>query len=186
MNIFFLDPEPTKIAEYHIDKHCVKMVLEISQLLCTAHHLHPFEELPEKFYKKTHHNHSSAIWARESIANYCYVCEIGLCLLAEYSYRYGKVHASDSVIQWCTDNLPDIPAYKPEYSMGSRLVTSKPALAMPDRYKSECPIESYRNYYINGKQYTDSGKWMMKYKNRDYPEWFPDWLVEKCLENNGK
>jgi hypothetical protein len=28
MNIFFLDLDPTKSAEYHVDKHVVKMILE--------------------------------------------------------------------------------------------------------------------------------------------------------------
>lgn len=37
MNIFYLDPNPTKCARYHADKHCVKMVLEYAQLLSTAH-----------------------------------------------------------------------------------------------------------------------------------------------------
>lgn len=28
MNIFVLDNNPKKCAEYHVDKHCVKMILE--------------------------------------------------------------------------------------------------------------------------------------------------------------
>ena len=37
MNIFFLDKDPIIAAQYHCDKHCVKMILEYAQLLSTAH-----------------------------------------------------------------------------------------------------------------------------------------------------
>jgi hypothetical protein len=36
MNIFFLDKNPQKAAEYLCDKHVPKMLLESSQMLCTA------------------------------------------------------------------------------------------------------------------------------------------------------
>jgi deoxyribose-phosphate aldolase len=36
MNIFILDTDIKKCAEYHLDKHCVKMILETTQLLNNA------------------------------------------------------------------------------------------------------------------------------------------------------
>jgi hypothetical protein len=36
MNLFYLDDNFEKCAEYHVDKHIVKMPLEVAQLLCTA------------------------------------------------------------------------------------------------------------------------------------------------------
>ena len=36
MNLFYLDEDMDKCAEYHVDKHIVKMPLEAAQLLCTA------------------------------------------------------------------------------------------------------------------------------------------------------
>jgi len=41
MNIFFLDWDVKKCAEYHCDKHIVKMILETAQLLCGVHHMTP-------------------------------------------------------------------------------------------------------------------------------------------------
>ena len=38
MNIFYLSSCPQEAAESHNDKHCVKMILEYAQMLCTAHH----------------------------------------------------------------------------------------------------------------------------------------------------
>jgi hypothetical protein len=46
-----------------------------------------------------------------------------------------------------------------------------PALAMPDQYKTSCPVESYRNYYINEKNH------IAEWKNRDIPYWFEEELV---------
>ena len=37
MNIFYLHKDTRKCAEYHNDKHTVKMILEYAQLLSTAH-----------------------------------------------------------------------------------------------------------------------------------------------------
>lgn len=37
MNIFYLDRDPVKAAEYAVDRHVVKMIQETAQLLSTAH-----------------------------------------------------------------------------------------------------------------------------------------------------
>ena len=39
MNIFYLDHDQKKCAQMHTDRHCVKMILEYAQLLCTTHHV---------------------------------------------------------------------------------------------------------------------------------------------------
>ena len=36
MNIFFLHSNPRRCAKYHSDKHLVKMILELTQLLTCA------------------------------------------------------------------------------------------------------------------------------------------------------
>ena len=37
MNVYFLDRDPIKAAEYHVDRHVIKMIEELGQLLSTAH-----------------------------------------------------------------------------------------------------------------------------------------------------
>lgn len=37
MNIFFLDVDVKESAKYHVDRHVVKLRLELAQLGCTAH-----------------------------------------------------------------------------------------------------------------------------------------------------
>jgi len=155
MNIFFLDFDTKKCATYHCDKHVVKMILETAQLLCGVHHVTPQanEQVP---YKLSHKNHPCAIWSRESLSNYLYLCDLGLELCREYTYRYGKRHKSQEVIEWCIMNKPNIPDNG----------FTEPPRAMPDEYKVDSVIDSYRNYYIGAK----SG--FTTWRNRDTPKWF--------------
>jgi len=155
MNIFFLDENPTLSAKYHVDKHVVKMILETAQLLCSVHHVtgQYTDQVP---YKLSHKNHPCAVWARESLSNYLYLCELGLELGKEYTYRYGKKHKSIEVIEWCIVNKPNIPD----------IGFTTPARAMPDEFKVDSVVESYRNYYMGAK--SDLASW----KNREKPFWF--------------
>lgn len=170
MNIFFLDWDVKKCAEYHCDKHVVKMILETAQLLCGTHHMthqvttkcppstaqvtaQVTDQVP---YKLSHKNHPCAIWTRESLSNYLYLCELGLELCKEYTYRYGKRHKSQDVIEWCVTNKVKI------CDNGF----TNPPKAMPDEYKVDDVVESYRNYYRGAK----SG--FAVWKNRETPSWF--------------
>jgi hypothetical protein len=155
MNIFFLDFDTKKCAEYHCDKHVVKMILETAQLLCGVHHMTP-TSTPQVPYKLSHKNHPCSIWVRESLSNYLYLCDLGLELCKEYTYRYGKRHKSQDVIEWCIINKPNI----------EDVDFTNPPKAMPDEYKVIDVVQSYRNYYIGAK----SG--FTSWKNRNTPEWF--------------
>ena len=155
MNIFFLDEDVKKCAQYHVDKHVVKMILETAQLLCGVHHVtaHDSAHVP---YKLSHKNHPCSIWCRESLSNYLYLCELGLELSKEYTYRYGKRHKSQDVIEWCLINKPNIPDIE----------FTDPAKAMPDEFKVDSVVESYRNYYMGAKFS------LAAWKNREKPFWF--------------
>jgi hypothetical protein len=88
MNIFVLSLKPKEAAKWHVNKHCVKMILEAAQLLCTAHRLldgkliligkrkhWKVEENDDILYKATHVNHPCAKWARGSLGNYNWLYE---------------------------------------------------------------------------------------------------------------
>ena len=152
MNIFVLDLDPIKCAIYHSDKHCIKQILESAQLLCGVHWF-TGQSAP---YKLTHKNHPCSIWVRQSIKNYQFLCKLGKELCNEYTYRYGKTHKSESVIDWCIENTPNIP------DIGFTCLPK----AMPDEYKVDSVVESYRKYYI-GSKYS-----FAYWKNRNTPEWF--------------
>ena len=48
MNIFYLHKHPEIAAQMHVDKHCVKMILETCQLLSTAHRILDGEQVMGK------------------------------------------------------------------------------------------------------------------------------------------
>lgn len=156
MNIFVLDTDPIKCAIYHNNKHCIKQLLETSQILCGVHHMTD-QDTDQVPYKLSHKNHPCSIWARECLENYIWLCDLGMALCREYTHRYNKRHKSQAVIEWCYDNLPNIP------ELGD---ITPFALAMPDECKTDDPVESYRRYYMMHKQ--NIANWKM----RDIPKWY--------------
>jgi hypothetical protein len=155
MNIFALDLDTKKCAQYHVDKHITKMCVEYAQLLCGVHHMTDSQYVIP--YKLSHKNHPCSIWVRECIENYTWLCDLGIALCDEYRYRYGKRHKSLDVIEWAL-------FYKPNLPTNGDITPF--ALAMPDECKVHSAVESYRLYYITYKK--SLGTW----KNRNQPEWF--------------
>ena len=153
MNIFYLDNDVDIAAQYHTDKHVVKMILEYAQLLCTSHRIVDNIE-SDVLYKSTHKNHPSAKFVRMTSGNYYYVYQLFLALCREYTYRYGKVHKTDSRLRHA---LKDAPIH---ITIGD--MTRVPQ-AMPDKYKCYDSIIAYRNYYRNDKVH------LHKWKKRSIP-----------------
>lgn len=135
-------------AEWHCDKHVVKMILETCQLLCTAWRvLDPDGHVYVPPYKKTHVNHPCAKWARTSESNYKWLAHLGRALCAEYTHRYGKVHKCKVMIDTLSDHVP--PALPVAFTA--------PAMAMPDEYKVDNDaIAAYRKYYAGAKEHLHS------------------------------
>jgi len=152
MNIFYLDENLELNAQYHCDRHILKMCIEQNQLLSAAHLMNG-SEAP---YKLTHKNHPCAIWTRASLSNYMWLCNSTLALCKEYTFRYGKIHKSEEVANWHLNHLPLI------QDIG---ITERPK-CMDEIYKRDSVIESYREYYRLGKSHLHS------WKKRDKPEWF--------------
>lgn len=151
MNIFILDENPELASQYHVDKHIVKMPLETAQLLCTSHWL-TGGEAP---YKPSHAKHPCNLWLLKSKKNYEWLVNFGLELCKEYTHRYKKYHKCEEIINWCKNNTPNLPdVEKTEYP-----------LAMPDVYKTQDAIQSYRNYYIFDKKH------LHRWSNRNTPNW---------------
>jgi hypothetical protein len=153
MNIFFLSFNPRTAAEHHCDKHVVKMILETAQLLYTAHWVASRNVLPQNAYRMTHFNHPCAIWTRESKDNYVWLCQLGMALCKEYTFRYGKVHKTQTHIQWLAAHVPDLP------DVGVTEIRQ----AMPPEYKRPNVVEAYQTYYLGAKRR------MLRYSKRSPP-----------------
>jgi hypothetical protein len=145
MNIFYLDPDPAKAANYFYDKHKVKMILESAQMLCTAHH-HYAELYDYKTfvpYKKAHYNHPSTIWTRGNRSQYLWLYNHMLALGEEYTKRYNKKHLT---ITKCKIPLMFIPKGIPDGFF------TEPPQCMPDEYKVPGDsLSAYWNYYEQDK-----------------------------------
>ena len=188
MNIFYLDPNPQTCAEMHCDKHVVKMIIEYAQLMSTAHRVLDGEEyienkivygsfpyryrkmkrwrLPDDretiLYSATHINHPSAVWCRQSHANYNWLYRHFKALLNEYTYRYGKQHKCNDMaygffgLTFSPKNIP-FTSFTPVHE----------AMA-PEYIVSNDSVQNYRNYYKQGKKH------LHKWTKREMPDWMAD------------
>ena len=179
MNIFILDNDPVTAAQMQCDKHVTKMIVESAQMLSTVHRMldGTMERRPSKsgamlqywklhddrediVYKACHFNHPSTIWTRESKANYDwhYKHFIGLC--DEYTYRYGKVHSTDTKLR---KHLVHSPNNIPMKGM----TPFKLAMGSNPECMFEDAVKSYRAFY-----HTKQAKFNMAWTKRPQPKWF--------------
>jgi len=175
MNIFFLDSSPILSAQYAVDRHVVKMILETCQLLSTAHRVLDGTKVigksktgrnvtryqlddwrQDSIYQATHINHPSSVWCRENVANYVWLHSHLAALLQEYTFRYNKVHSC----AFLCESLRTTPL---NIQPGS---FTQPTPAMDVSYiVSSDSVENYRNYYKQGKVH------LHKWTKREKPFW---------------
>lgn len=154
MNLFILDYDFNKCAKYHNDKHVVKMILEGIQLLNNAASIRSKTYVP--VYKTTHLNHPVSKWVSESKENFDWQFNLFKSLCQEYTFRYNKIHKCQSF----TSIFNSLEANFPSQSL------TPFALCMPDQYKTDDAVESYRNYYL-----AEKAK-IAKWTKREKPDWW--------------
>lgn len=162
MNIFYLHQLPMLAAQYHCDKHVGKMLIESCQLLATAHH--HFGNGHAVSYRPTHVNHPSAIWVRQSRLHYDWLSDLARGLGRQFLWRYGHDHKSRGI--WFRELM-----YAPPAMQDLPLRWTPPTLAMPDEYKSDDHLVSYRRYYAS-----KAATMPLVYNRGNSPQ--PDWLQE--------
>lgn len=181
MNIFVLDLDPKKCAEYHCNSHIVKMITEHNQILgsiaYTARGTQRKRDITPEFITKYfkgfprkdednkprpygigYTNHPCTKWAAASIQNYMWLCNLTLRMCDEYTHRYGRKHAGEDICRWYYSNMPG--------SLPMLQMTTF-AQAMPDDCKDLDVVKAYRNYYINHKAR------FAKWPDNRVPEWWP-------------
>jgi len=187
MNVFYLDHNPNKCAQMHLDSHSSKMCVEYAQLLSTTHrvvdgemwygrttngrkiqrYFHPDSVLNQELYKACHINHPSAQWVRYSKSNYQWLYDMWTALCSEYTFRYGRIHESFRKLEYHLlippMNLKDKGFTQPTPAMGSH----------PHCIVEGDSISSYRNYYWEAKR--NFAKWTKRKK----PEW---WYERERIE----
>ena len=186
MNLFILNDDPVIAAQEQCDKHVVKMIVESAQMLSTVHRMldGTKEKRPSKsgkrmvdyyklnddredtLYKAVHFNHPCTVWSRESCCNYSWHYEHFVALCDEYTYRYEKIHSTDTKLR---DILKFIPK---NINRNAGMTPFK--LAM--KSNPECVVHglggtdavlSYQNFYQ-----TKQSRFKMEWTKRQRPEWF--------------
>ena len=160
MNIFVLDEDPKIAAQMMCDKHVVKMIVESCQMLSTNHRLsgsNTVYTITFDLYKQAFANHPCTVWARQTKENYMWLSYHTLELCHESTRRYGKVHSCENMATWFSMYYP---LKTPEGGL------TPFAQAMPDKYKSENAVNSYRSYYLGEKSM------FAKWKQQNVPEWY--------------
>ena len=156
MNIFVLHRDPVVAAQMQCDRHVVKMVLESAQMLCTVVNVLGGEAR----YKTAHVNHPCSVWARATLGNFLWLYDHGMALAKEYTERYGKRHKSEEVIQDCIEQrVEGLPLYD--------LTRTPHPLCMPDEYKTDDVVQSYRAFYLG-----DKVRFAQWNKTRTAPDWW--------------
>ncbi|MCF7833295.1 MAG: pyrimidine dimer DNA glycosylase/endonuclease V [Candidatus Marinimicrobia bacterium] len=138
MNIFILDLNIEKCAQYHCDQHVVKMILESAQIACTALNEKGFETP----YRSTHVKHPCVLWAGESYDNLEWLKKLANALNEEYRFRFetSADHKSLAVIKAVDD-----------MRFESKGLTEFPQ-AMPEKYRVPGdPVKAYRQFYVGEK-----------------------------------
>ena len=182
MNIFVLDNNPTIAAQLQCDKHVVKMIVESAQMLSTAHRvldgklyydlssngrkIARFHLDDETYYKAVHMNHPSTKWTCETVENYNWHYKHFIALCGEYTFRYGKVHATET-------RLSKLLATPPKNIPSGKLTPFKLAMKANPECIKECPVESYQRYYA-----TKVDRFKMVWSKRQVPEWFIKYVGE--------
>ena len=165
MNVFYTNSNPITCAYDHCSVHVNKMIIEYAQILSTAHHF--FDKNNNKqIYKATHVNHPSVIWARQSKSNYFWLFTLYKELCYIYYLHSGKQHKSSLIL-----NELKIP---PDLLPDSKF--TEPPLAMPDEFKSNDTVHSYRLYIIS--KYND---WVSRERKIkvDWPFGIPYWIIKE-------
>lgn len=138
------------------------MVLESAQMLSTAHRVYGSTE--EQLYKSSFVKHPCTIWTCASEENYRWLYTHFKALCDEFTHRYNRYHSSSKLMSL----LASIPA-----GMPSNQLTDF-ALAMPDIYKEENTVKSYRNYYLAEKIHNNC--WTNR--RNDLDTWLTSFLQE--------
>lgn len=185
MNIFILDNDPYLAARMQCDKHICKMIVESAQMLSTAHRMldgtvetrpsksgkrmikyyrHPDESLENTLYRAVHHHHPCTVWTMKNSNNYMWHYDHFLALCREYTYRYGKIHKTESLLKKTLKYTPKNIKEGWKYQMTPFALAMK---AEPQCINENDIVQSYKDYYQ-----TKQERFKMAWTRRSIPEWF--------------
>lgn len=189
MNIFILSEEREPLvhykqqAQYHLDRHVVKMIAESTQMLVTSLSFHAnyhnmigklaaapqiADNLPCKPLSASMTKHPCTVWACTSIINFNYLACLALQLCHEHQYRY-PLSAEHAYMPWLVTLVDHLTrsGFGPSYALPSQFaVAVKDANKRTTATDHATALDTYRSYYVRDKRSFATWKKRMK------PMWF--------------
>lgn len=174
MNLFILDTDPFKAAQYYQDLHLNKIIVEGTQVLATAYPLTVLQQADCPRTQKgtprkhSHYNHPVTKWVRTNINNFVWTLNHVDALYQERLYRFNKQHFSRAFIDWCWSNPPELP-HESRTEHPQCFVNTYPELVVIND-----PVKGYQNYYNVAKRSFQFGKKTVNatWTKRDTPYFF--------------
>ena len=189
MNIFILSEEREPLvhyaqqAQYHLDRHVVKMIAESVQMLVTSLSFHAnyhnmigklaaapqiADNLPCKPLSASMTKHPCTVWACTSIINFNYLACLALQLCHEHQYRY-PLSAEHAYMPWLVTLVDHLTrsGFGPSYALPDKFaVAVKDANKRTTATDHATALDTYRSYYVRDKRSFATWKKRMK------PMWF--------------
>ena len=141
-----------KSAQAQDNYRVVKMILESCQILSTVLN----EQGVKAPYRSFNPKHPSCLWAAESSDNFLKLAMHCSAMIGEYTERFGKTHKCAAVLEQILDLY--------DKSLFDNHDPTPIRQAMPEHFKSDNPVISYRKYYAS--------KPRIRYPESKIPLWF--------------
>ena len=182
VNIFILSEQIDPVAhhlqnaEFHLDRHVVKMITESCQMLSTALLNSEDKQITKiigslpaicKPLSRGMAKHPCTVWASSNITNFNYLANLAICLCYEHQYRYplSQQHQYMSWLEALNIKLTAM-GYGPAAPLPTRFVAATTGTIHNTDYSQLEIISIYRKYYVTHKSHIASWKKRMK------PVWF--------------
>jgi hypothetical protein len=155
MNIFVLSICVGECAAQYMWKHCIKIILEITQMMSAEltdeerDSMYTYGLTP---YRPTHKNHPMTKWVNRSMDNYQWSGWLAFQLCTRYTNKYHKVHKCSPYIIWMLQHItrPRVVGMHTTYCNHVRCrafhLSSIPQ-CMPVEFKDDDPVVAYQSYY---------------------------------------
>lgn len=161
MNVFICEVDPRESAKSLSDKHVVKMVVETTQILSSVCALRNVKD--ESLYRPTHTGHPVVVRSVNDDNYLRWVIDHGKALLSEYIHRYGRLHASSTVMLRAEEiltthfDVPDVATFDEAWPK-----------CVLDEFRGDSLVTAYRKHLIQ-----KYNRWARqpKWTNREYPTW---------------
>ena len=170
MNLYILDQNPTRAAQFLGDKHSSRAIVEGTQMLVNC-----FPEsllkLAPRTAKGTVRRHAyrddrCAMWARQRLANAVWVLEHAIACEAERHYRFPHVlsHPCVPFLEWVSENTHSMEFSDPDTARRSGRTPFVQQMHHAFKRTGD-PVSAYRLFYLVEKEH------ILKWTKRGEPAW---------------